>query len=368
MWTGIEPTWRRTQHAGTERRQVTSDVEQIAARIERAASRPQGRPPALAGAVQDESPRQPEIRLLAGEQNPLRSTRLPGEVVLEGSQDWKSQASRNWLEQAQRMAGLLERTAPALYRAPEIQFPLAALHRQRKSQTESNAVYHNLLRTGGEGPWKKSAQMELWIANPVELPPKSLQTCRRTDERPVLDGIFSDPCWQSADEMPLLSDLEVRPDAANHAFALLSYDEEYLYFAGSFPRVPDTPADLPSTKGRQHDADLSRFDRVELLLDVDRDYVTYYRFAVDQRGWTAEDCWEDATWNPRWFVAADGDAASWRVEAAIPWKELVPGAPRKNTVWGARVVRTIPAVGVQSWTHPASSHPRLETAGALRFD
>ena len=48
--------------------------------------------------------------------------------------------------------------------------------------------------------------------------------------------------------------------------------------------------------------------------------------------------------------------------------ELVPGPPVKKGVWAVGIVRTMPAVGLQSWTHPAGSRPRPESFGLLRFD
>ena len=52
---------------------------------------------------------------------------------------------------------------------------------------------------------------------------------------------------------------------------------------------------------------LAPFDRVCLLLDVDRDYSTYYHLQIDQRGCTREDCWGDVTWNPKWYVAVHSE-------------------------------------------------------------
>jgi hypothetical protein len=261
----------------------------------------------------------------------------------------------------------MERTSPALFRAPEIQFPLAALYRQATRHDKGEEIYHTRIQSGREGPWEKSAQAELWLGHPAELPPKPLYICRRA-ERPQLDGVLADPCWQKADELPLLRDDQADKPPVAHAFVMLCYDNDYLYLAGAFPRVGELPSDPPQTKGRTHDADLSKHDRLTLLLDVDRDYATFYRFNVDQRGWTSEDCWGDRTWNPNWYVAVDGDRQGWRIEVAIPMKELLPAAPKRDTVWNACVVRTIPAVGVEGWTHPASSIPRLEVAGMIRFE
>ena len=63
-------------------------------------------------------------------------------------------------------------------------------------------------------------------------------------------------------------------------------------------------------------------DRVDILLDLDRDYQTYYRFQVDHRGCLAEDCWGDKTWNPKYFVGFDATDTGWTAEIAIPFIEL----------------------------------------------
>ncbi|MCH8830357.1 MAG: hypothetical protein IID45_12340 [Planctomycetes bacterium] len=151
-------------------------------------------------------------------------------------------------------------------------------------------------------------------------------------------------------------------------FVMMSYDSAYLYLAGSFPRVPGMPTAKPIHKGRRHDADLSRFDRLSLFLDLDRDYATYYSLHIDQRGLTADSCFQNKGWNPKWILAVDGDEKSWRFEAAIPWKELTTRPPHRGTIWAAGLVRTIPAIGLQSWTHPAGSKPRPESFGLIKFE
>ena len=105
---------------------------------------------------------------------------------------------------------------------------------------------------------------------------------------------------------------------------------------------------------RPRDGDLSAHDRVEVFLDIDRDYCTYYRLAVDERGWTNDSCWGDATWNPQWFVAARREKGRWTAEAAIPLAELTGRPPQPRDIWAVGVQRTVPGVGFQSWTTPAA--------------
>ena len=71
-------------------------------------------------------------------------------------------------------------------------------------------------------------------------------------------------------------------------------------------------------KNRTRDADLDAFDRVSILLDLDRDYATYFHLQIDQRGCVREDCWGDVSWNPKWFVAVKSTPSAWYIEAALP--------------------------------------------------
>jgi len=124
---------------------------------------------------------------------------------------------------------------------------------------------------------------------------------------------------------------------------------------------------VPAAATRTRDADLRGHDRVDLLLDMDRDYQTYYRFQIDHRGCLAEDCWGDKTWNPKWYVAVDCNAKSWTAEIAIPRSELTGDPITLGNVWGCNVVRVVPGKGVQSWSLPADVDPRPEGMGLLIF-
>ena len=104
-----------------------------------------------------------------------------------------------------------------------------------------------------------------------------------------------------------------------------------------------------------------------MFLDLDRDYVSYFRLTVDHRGWTGEACWGDVTWNPDWYVAAATDAGVWTAEAAISLEQLTGRAPRPGDVWALGLQRIVPGVGLQSWTNPAAVKVQPEGFGYLLF-
>ena len=83
---------------------------------------------------------------------------------------------------------------------------------------------------------------------------------------------------------------------------------------------------------------------MELEIDTDRDYTTSFRLIVDESGRTSDHCWLLDKWNPEWFVAVDSDAAAWRIEAAIPLRELSAQPAKPGDLWSIRLRRIVPGV------------------------
>jgi len=106
---------------------------------------------------------------------------------------------------------------------------------------------------------------------------------------------------------------------------------------------------------------------VDILLDMDRDYQTYYRLQIDHRGCLAEDCWGDKNWSPKYFVAFDSTESGWTAELAIPLVELTNDRPAHGRVWAANVSRVVPGKGMLTWSGPAADAPRPEGMGLLQF-
>ncbi|MFO0864240.1 MAG: hypothetical protein U0744_06225 [Gemmataceae bacterium] len=215
-----------------------------------------------------------------------------------------------------------------------------------------------------KGPWHDAAVAEMWLTNRSTAQPRRLAYSRLTDRRPHLDGKFDDACWQGLKPM-VLDDAVGQTRSGYSTEAMMAYDQEFLYVALTC-RHPQGKGQEPA-KGRTRDADLDGFDRVSLLLDMDRDYSTYFRLEVDQRGCVREDCWGDKNWNPRWFVAVHNTDTAWHIEAAIPLGELTGDRVTLGTAWAFNLVRTIPGSGVQSWSQPADVQPRPEGMSLLLF-
>lgn len=316
----------------------------------------------------------------------------PGAAPVGGVNQMQVEIARRW-SQARRVVDLLQQTDPALLAQPEVQFILAALHREQQRPEAAAEIYRSHFGLDdGSDPWHMTARGELWSASRGALSPKPVVRCARAAKPPVLDGLLHDPCWNAASEVRLQPPTELtlgndptfagarridglveqqRPLARSGepaAIVMLAYDDHYLYLAASVPRHAGVPVVPVQTAGRTHDADLATHDRLRFAFDVDRDYATWYQFEVDQRGAVRESLGDDVAWNPKWYVAADADPDHWRIEAAVPWERLVPAPPRRGAIWAAGLTRMIPAVGVQTWTAADGETVRPETFGLLQFD
>ncbi|HWB12417.1 MAG TPA: YCF48-related protein [Pirellulales bacterium] len=267
-------------------------------------------------------------------------------------------------ERAAALGKLLEQRSPATFAEPEVRFALAAAHRTQGLTKQAEKYYFDVTRLRHHDAWWACAAGERWLDDPQEVPPKDVLHVP-SGPKPRLDGQLDDDIWQRAGWA------ELQPASLNDdeaaAKAKVAYDGEFLYLAIACKQA--SAAEYPvSQSPRPRDADLSQHDRVDVFLDLDRDWSTWYRFTVDHRGWTGEACWDDAGWDPQWFVAAAARDGVWTVEAAIPLAELSGEMPKPRYVWAVGIQRTVPGVGFQSWTRPASASVTPEGFGYLIFD
>ncbi|HTU27010.1 MAG TPA: hypothetical protein VMF30_16505, partial [Pirellulales bacterium] len=269
---------------------------------------------------------------------------------------------------AQRAAALAKRLGEvesSLLAEPHVGFPLAIANRRQGYPRQAERFYTSLCRDRPHDAWWAAADCELWLPERTGLPSKPAASCKPVTGKPRLDGQLDDAVWKTARPLELHSGS--RDDGAWSAVAMLAYDNEFLYLATSCRQTAAIHQAKIETR-RQHDADLVSQDRVEFCLDVDRDYTTFYRLSIDQRGCTHDACWHDAGWNPRWFVAAAREDDVWTVEAAVPLVELAREAPTSGQAWALGVTRIAPGVGSQSWITPARAEPTAEGFGLLLFE
>jgi photosystem II stability/assembly factor-like uncharacterized protein len=272
--------------------------------------------------------------------------------------------ARKWYQGCLQVESRLAAFGPLYATDPAVQFCLQSARRNLGDFESAQKWYARFTAEVASGPWREAAAAELWLVNRSGAAPKPVATCRQTSVRPFLDGNFDDECWQGL--KPLVLRNAVGDTAKDHLTeAWLAYDRDFLYLALRCRH----PADryVPPVKVRSRDADLRPYDRVTLMLDLDRDYSTCFQLHMDQRGCVCEDCWGDRTWNPRWFVAVRSEATWWQIEAAIPLRELTGEPVTAGRAWACNLVRILPGRGVQALSLPADVQPRPEGMGLLLF-
>ena len=307
--------------------------------------------------------------LPAPAQYPVQQSVRKGTVPFSSDENWDSPrrvhspALSDRAARAVALAKQIEQTWPELFAEAAIRFPLAAAYRAQVDKGMAHPT--NLLVNQTRDAWWACAQGEAWLAERKGPPPKPVLPCVPAASKPRLDGRLDDELWKQAKSAQLQSALY--DDENWPAAVMLAYDAEFLYVAIKCRQAPGAKYETAAGP-RPRDADLSGHDRVEIFLDLDRDFATYWHFSIDHRGWTAEDCWGDNTWNPKWFVAAKTADGCWTAEAAIPLDQLTGRPPQGSDAWAIGIQRIVPGVGFQSWSTPAAPTVLPPGFGYLVFE
>lgn len=374
QWTSQEVNWQRLNSMRATQSQVTVDAQILRASWEEGVR--------LLQQAETETARQQGID---GLQSPLQSANSPLQLQVTGRGQTANQSALRlvqWQEMAQLTFDRAAKDNPELWNQPDVQFAYAALMRKRARHKKADEIYDRYLQNISDDPWHLAAKGEVWLLHRGAISPKPVMNCRMATVPPLLDGVLSDPCWGQAGEVKLSAHGEQSletfvgaepgeksqeiPVLGPKTIVMFSYDARFLYVAASVPRLPDAKPDPPAYSGRTHDADLHGYDRIELSIDVDRDYGTFYTFAVDQRGCTREACWENNGFNPHWYVAAAGDDRTWSIEAAIPLEALVPKSP-SGEAWAVGISRIVPGIAHETWTASGATIPEPARFGLVQF-
>jgi photosystem II stability/assembly factor-like uncharacterized protein len=267
--------------------------------------------------------------------------------------------------QALRLSKLIQQARPELFAEPRVQFPVSVAYRYHDQSREAEKLHHRLGASPLSPDWARCAMAEQWLAKGRGASPKTTYYIARAASRPRLDGQLDDELWGAVEPLALHSGQD--DDAAWHTTIMLACDQEFLFLAGTCRKPPQAPPTSTAAGPRMRDAPLDEHDRIDLLIDLDRDYVSFYRLTVDHRGWAGEACLGDASWNPVWYVASQETATDWTLEVAIPLEELTAHPPQAQDVWAVGVQRIVPGTGLQAFTQPAATDPLGQGFGWMVF-
>ncbi|MEZ6125330.1 MAG: YCF48-related protein [Planctomycetaceae bacterium] len=273
--------------------------------------------------------------------------------------------SENMDRNADEAFQLLTQLAPDRASSPRLLLRQAATLRLRSDDVRNGTILASA--AGGSGKYALLARAEMQAVHGAATTAVPIVNLQPSDRKPVLDGLLTDEIWESAPEIPLTANEPGR--SGPPGLIMLGWDDDHLYVAGRFEKIEGHRYQMDSTADRYHDADHKDRDRLELMIDIDRDYSTGFHFVIDESGQTSERCWKSRRWNPDWYVAAAEDRESWRFEAAIPQTALRSRPISPGDLWAIRLQRTVPGILRQS-LKPADSGQETDDTdgtGLIRF-
>lgn len=269
---------------------------------------------------------------------------------------------RRWNGGALAAGSLYSVLHPLGYNEPEMQFCLMANERMDGRTEEDQLRQTAFLYKEPGGVWNQAVQAEQWLTQRIGDCPKPLMQAVRVKEMPQLDGKVDDAVWKNVPVTTLKSAVGKMAGTK----VQMAFDDTHLYLAVQCQQAPGMPT-LKPVKPRKRDDDLRSYDRISLLLDLDRDYGTAFHLEFDARGCVMEECCGDITWNPKWFVEVCPNETGWSAEVAIPLVEITGSGKLENDVWAASVTRIIPGVGLEASSLPAGVKPVTRGMGLLFF-
>ena len=288
-------------------------------------------------------------------------------------------------EAAMALGQFLDKNIPDLVDDISMRFALASVLRRNNFEQEATRFYQLRSSTRFDDVWAIRAQTEFWLAQPDKsaLPmeqqeqPMPALVAAYSRMKPFLDGNFDAErdrnVWRQSQlytltpavprrrvsellqENPerrvgMVREERLRTMSQNFGTQMMFlHNAENLYIALRCPKV--LGVDHSSMESQQPLRDTGSFlrDRVEILIDVDRDYSTYYSLVIDSRGWITDACLGDRSWNPRWEVVQGEDESAWYIESSIPLSALSSRPLLPNTIWGIAIRRLVPGVGIECW-------------------
>ena len=199
------------------------------------------------------------------------------------------------------------------------------------------------------------------LTNQSNKPLRTYTTTRLTTDKPTIDGVLNDACWQtgewSGDFTQLLPKEGAKPSQDTKIKIL--YDDKNIYVA---IRAFDTePSKISRKLGRR---DELYGDIAGINFDSYHDHRTGFEFSVTAAGQKIDlilfnpMAW-DMNWNAVWYVKTGLEDSAWVAEYEIPLSQLRYSSD-KDQVWGMHVWRWIDRLSEESdWEVQSMSGPGM---------
>lgn len=198
----------------------------------------------------------------------------------------------------------------------------------------------------------------------------------RLAQRPVIDGVLEEAAWSRV--LPLtrlyqsIARMRLHPTTGKSE-VWVGHRDGNLY-VGVKGYEPNT--DTLAAAATNRDDNAWQDDCVEIFLDPDRDYRTYYQIVVNSRGVIFDQHSDgknpngDRTWNGRYLHATRVTPAWWALEIEIPLAQFDEGEIGAGAVWGANLarIRIANASEYGQWSPTYGSALRPDRFGFLVFE
>ncbi|MBN2350076.1 MAG: hypothetical protein JXJ22_14645 [Bacteroidales bacterium] len=186
--------------------------------------------------------------------------------------------------------------------------------------------------------------------------PRIYNTMCLTTEKPVIDGVLDDVCWQTGEWAGDFTQWIPNEGAKASQPTILKvlYDDKSVYIAiRAFDSEPDK---IDRKAGRR---DEFNGDIVGVCFDSYHDHRTGFEFDVTAAGQKCDVMLTnpsnpDMNWNAVWYGKTAAEDSAWTVEIEVPFSQLRYSADEEQ-VWGMHCWRWINRLQEESDWEPQSS-------------
>jgi len=256
---------------------------------------------------------------------------------------------------------------------PQLELMREAMSRGRtgtpRGANASTALLESIVGLTAVAGWPQVAKQELLLVKDRPEQLRWVGFAVATQNRPLLDGVLSEPMWAACPPMKLTqANPNATVDKNAPASVRWSFDDRYLYIAIDSPR-DDRAVFNRASRLRKYDSNLEAADHLHFMLDTDRDYASAVEIGVSSEGETFDRCCEMTQYNPQYSVAVPASPLQdrWVAEIAIRLSDLTTKTELTGQAWAVSAHRRSPHCETQSWSSILSEQPSLQSAGLLLF-
>jgi|APSaa5957512622_1039677.scaffolds.fasta_scaffold07205_3 thioredoxin-like negative regulator of GroEL len=199
----------------------------------------------------------------------------------------------------------------------------------------------------------------------------------RLAQPPAIDGVLEEPVWEDVE--PLVSFYQCI--FKMRAYPIQGRSEAYVGYRGNVLYIGikgyESTTNNLAALVTERDQRVHEDDCVELFLDLDHDYTTYYQIVVNSLGTIADNQWDSSVqmsngnseWNGEYEIATKVEETFWTAEIAIPIaqfeRRIEPGQ-----IWGFNLarIRIANAAEYGQWVPTYGRALRPDRFGFILFD